>query len=399
MAAKTHKGDVSTSRLRIARIFRGLSQAELGALVGVSHQFIGYIETGRKTPTPLVTEAIATCLGFEPSFFSGPDLAEFRDDECYWRKQSTPATAKQRALAHGTLFGLVVDYLDSVLRLPQDNVPNVAHVTSRDDIERAAERCRMQWGLGIDVPILNVTRAVERAGVVVTRFSGNAATIDAFSRPHRRSIIVLNNDKGSAARSNFDIAHECGHLVLHEGIAPGTTDIESQADQFASAFLMPRAGFVRDFPRPPKAVWSRHYWDSLFSMKSEWRVSVAAIVRRAFDLRLIDAASYHRAYKYMSASGWLRGGEPVPIEANEPEIMPACLDALKTHFGMSQADVASQLFMRPETFAQIANVPVEADSGESGQQCKVIPLGPRLAQRGGAQGQLKLDLADDNAGR
>ncbi|WP_437631685.1 ImmA/IrrE family metallo-endopeptidase [Sorangium sp. So ce854] len=399
MAAKTHKSDVSTSRLRTARIFRGLSQAELGALVGVSHQFIGYIETGRKTPTPIIIEAISACLGFEPSFFFGPDLAEFRDDECYWRKQSTPSTAKQRALAHGTLFGLVVDYLDSVLRLPPDNVPTIASVSSRDDIERAAERCRMQWGLGIDVPILNVTRAVERAGVVVTRFSGNAATIDAFSRPHRRSIIVMNNDKGSAARSNFDIAHECGHLVLHEGVAPGTPDIESQADQFASAFLMPRAGFVRDFPRPPKSTWNKHYWDSLFSMKSEWRVSVAAIVRRAFDLRLIDAASYHRAYKYMSASGWLRGGEPVPLQVSEPEIVPACMDTLRLHFGMSPVDVASHLSMLPETFSQVTNIPVETASGESGQKCKVIPLGPRLAQRGGVQGQLPLNLADDKSGR
>ena len=38
-------------------------------------------------------------------------------------------------------------------------------------------------------------------------------------------------------------------------------------------------------------------------MKKRWRVSAAAIVRRAFDLKMIDAADYQRAYKFMSAQG------------------------------------------------------------------------------------------------
>jgi Zn-dependent peptidase ImmA (M78 family) len=332
-------------------------------------------------PTDGLVSAFADSLGFDASFFFGPSLIEFREDECFWRKQTTPASIRARVLAHGTLFGHLVDYLDAVLVLPRPNVPNVGSVTEVEDIERAAERCRMQWGLGLDVPVLNIVRAAEHAGVVVTRFDGHAHKIDAFSRPNqRRSVIVLNNDKNNAARSNFDLCHECGHLVMHGAVGPGAPESEAQADRFASALLMPRTGFIRAFPRSPKGTWTKPYWDALFRMKADWSVNVAAIVRRAFDLSLIDAASYHRAYKYMSAKGWMKSGEPLAVDYHEPEIVPRCLEKLNLHFSMDHEDLARALGFTVETLAQVSGVAFEQKPEAREPRGTVIPLGPRLAQ-------------------
>jgi transcriptional regulator with XRE-family HTH domain len=129
-----NRAEFSGSRLRLARSFGGHTQAALGELVGVTHQFIGYLEAGKKTPTDLLVEAISDVCGFEPEFFFGAPIEEFRDEECHFRRRaSTPVSLRARVLAHGSLFGMLVGYIDSVLKLPVDDVPTVrvSHNTVR----------------------------------------------------------------------------------------------------------------------------------------------------------------------------------------------------------------------------------------------------------------------------
>lgn len=159
-----------------------------------------------------------------------------------------------RVLAHGTLFGTLVNYIDRTLTLPAYRVPAM-RVESVEEIERAAEECRKHLELGRDLPVKNLTRAVERAGVVVTRFEGCSTKIDAFSRAGSRSVIILNTEKDAPARSRFDLAHELGHLVMHGGRTTGDPDTEKEADRFASALLLPRAGYAPEFPRGQRLDW------------------------------------------------------------------------------------------------------------------------------------------------
>lgn len=365
----------SGSRLRLARAFNGWTQVELGEQVGVSHQFIGYLEAGQKSPTDLLTEALGDACGFAPEFFHGPAVDEFRDEECHFRRRaSTPVSVRTRVLAHGTLFSAGVEYLDGVLSLPREDVPEI-RVSNREEIERAAESCRMRWGLGRDVPIKNLTRAVERAGVIVTRFEGSTTKVDAFSRSAgRRPIVVLNTEKDSPSRTRFDLAHECGHLVMHGGLAAGSEDAEREADQFASALLLPRAGFVREFPRGPRIDWA-----ALFRLKRRWGASVAAIVRRAFDLRMIDAAQYQRAYKYMAAQGW-RTGEPDEIEPELPEVIPLAIRRLEEHFGASPNVLCRRLQWRRPVFEKVLGVPLPPEE-EDRPEGVVVNLALRRAER------------------
>jgi Zn-dependent peptidase ImmA (M78 family) len=303
-----------------------------------------------------MVEAIGEVCGFAPSFLFGEPVDEFRDEDCHFRRRaSTPVSVRTRVLAHGTLFGLLVSYLDEALSLPEPNVPEI-RVGSREAIERAAEACRERWGLGKAAPIKNLTRAVERAGVVVTRFEGSSTKVDAFSRTGQRSVVVLNAEKDSAARTRFDLAHETGHLVMHGGRITGDADSEGEADQFASALLMPRAGFAPEFPRGP-----RLQWPLLFQLKKRWGASVAAIVRRAHTLRLIDAATYQRGYKYMAAQGWLRGGEPEDLTPEHPEIVPLSLAHLKNHMSAPPEAVCKALKWTPATFEAITGVRVRPD--------------------------------------
>ncbi len=355
MKTTLRRSEFSGGRVRLARSFNGWTQAELGERIGVTHQYVGYLETGHKLPTDLTVEAIAASTGFDAAFFYLPLVEEFRDEECHFRRRSTtPVSVRTRVLAHGTLFGMLVGYIDKVIALPADDVPT-RRARTPEDIEGAAEQCRMQWGLGRDLPIKNLTRAVEWAGVVVTRFDGASAKIDAFSRAGKRSVVVLNTEKDAPSRTRFDLAHETGHLVMHGGLTTGDSDTEKEADRFASALLLPRAGYVREFPRAHRIDWT-----ALFRLKKRWGASVGAQVRRAYDLRLIDAAQYQRAYKYIAAKGWLKG-EPEEPAVEQPELIPLSLAEIEKLFGTPPADVCRRLSWGKEVFERVAGVPLREE--------------------------------------
>ena len=89
----------------------------------------------------------------------------------------------------------------------------------------------------------------------------------------------------------FDIAHELGHLVLHEGHVTGDRKTESEANRFASAFLLPRSTFVKVFPKRG----TRIDWAGIRALKLEFQVSKAAILYRAKSLELLDDDQYRGA--------------------------------------------------------------------------------------------------------
>lgn len=74
-----------------------------------------------------------------------------------------------------------------------------------------------------------------------------SADVDAFSLPFPDyPVVVLGADKNDRARSRFDGAHELAHLVLHGEQIWGVKEVETQAHQFAAAFL--GAFFVGEGP-------------------------------------------------------------------------------------------------------------------------------------------------------
>ena len=68
-----------------------------------------------------------------------------------------------------------------------------------------------------------------------------------FCKAGDSSIIVLNVARTSTSRWIFDVAHEMGHFVLHVGRETGSKETEAQANSFASALLLPRKTFSREF--------------------------------------------------------------------------------------------------------------------------------------------------------
>ncbi len=338
------------TRVRIARLLQGRTQADLAKQLQVTPAFVCQVEAGTKQPSTDTLASIAEVLRVEPSFFQHVIHDEFRDEECFFRKRkTTPLYVRSRALAHGTFLTELITFLEEHVDFPQDHVPN--HPEGSRSIEDIAEECRRLWGLGLDAPIVNMTRVLEHAGIVVADFGGDRK-VDAFSRAGARRVVVRNTDTKSRSRLRFDLAHECGHLVMHVGLDASSLELEPAADAFAAAFLLPRRAFVAEFPRSRAPS-----WENLRALKRRWGVSLAAIVRRARDLRLIDALFYQRAYKYMSFRGWNTGEPDEEYVTNEqPELIATALRMLDKA-GLAPAEVARQLGWAPSLFTDVTGEP------------------------------------------
>jgi Zn-dependent peptidase ImmA (M78 family) len=118
-------------------------------------------------------------------------------------------------------------------------------------------------------------------------------------------VVVLGTDKNDRARSRFDGAHELAHLVLHGEQIWGLKQVETQAHQFAAAFLMPADEIREHLPTTVN-------WPALFKLKQRWQVSLAALLMRARTLGRMRESTYLTAIKAASARGWRRL-EPVPL--------------------------------------------------------------------------------------
>jgi Zn-dependent peptidase ImmA (M78 family)/transcriptional regulator with XRE-family HTH domain len=342
------------NNVRLARVFLNMTQHELSKSVSASEATIWQVERGRE-PNEILRDALAIVLGVAPEFFYEPILDELTEKNCNFRKGARAAEkVRKRVLAQGTLFGYVVSYLTSKLKLPSYDVPELS-ATTPAEIEAAANACRAHWGLGMDTPITHMGRVLERAGVVLTRLKpDDGVRLDAFSHRGRNggpSFVVLNPIKDCASRGRYDMAHELAHLVLdHHNDLPHR-EKERRAERFAGAFLLPEKGFRREF-RMGRGV---THWPHVFELKQRWKVSAQAILYRALDLRLIDAVEFRRAYKVMSARGWVRN-EPHEPPFESPELFRKAMQTMWQRRKIGADKVASDLHWSVQTFEDVTGL-------------------------------------------
>jgi Zn-dependent peptidase ImmA (M78 family)/transcriptional regulator with XRE-family HTH domain len=350
-------------RLRLVRLFRGISLEELGGRVAATRQYMHQLETVGRIPTPEMIAALAAALDVTPGFFSRPAVRAIAPEHCHFRKQATtPQSVVQQVLARGTLLDELVSAVSAEVDFPDVDFPQI-QVVDLGEVEAAAEACRQHWGLSLGGPIQSMTRVVEGAGAVVTHFPGLSERVDALSMHRPRPIIVRSAVKESVVRLRFDLAHECGHLVMHQGVETGDRETEAQAHRFASAFLLPARAFAAEFPRRARYL----DWPGLYAFKRRWGVSVRAIVRRAYDLGIIDAAQYRTANVHLVRTGQAKGemGDNEWPWPEEPELLGAALAALAAEAPDIALSLPDALGLGQAAFEGLVGIPLSSSSETS----------------------------------
>lgn len=349
-------------KLRLARLLNGMTLKELGDAVTASRQFIHQLEGDIRQPPEDMLYALCEALSVRKDFFYTELENDVKFEQCHFRKRkTTPVGLANRVCSYSTIFEELVEFLSKYLEFPDPDVPDCS--TDADnytnlEIEEAAEACRAHWQLGLDNPIGNITNILENAGVVITTFSGVSEKVDALSLNRKRPIIIRNNAKESPCRLRFDLAHECGHFVLHNGIETGDSVTESEADRFASAFIFPRSAFVKEFPRSfsPNREAS---WRPIYKLKLRWGMSLKAIIYRAHFLKIISSQQYRAANVKLSKTGQTKVERyDDQIVKETPELLRSSIELLNDEMGITFSKISDHLNITPEMLSVITGISI-----------------------------------------
>jgi Zn-dependent peptidase ImmA (M78 family)/transcriptional regulator with XRE-family HTH domain len=307
-----YRPEFNPQRLRLARERRGLTKEALAKLCGVTRRAVTDWESGKVDNPPIAR--ISNSLDFPGAFFHGDDLEEVSPDSVSFRALTsmTPRQA-HRVLVHASLIRTFSSWIDSRYATPATDVPSFEELTaslteSEPSPVDAASSIRAMWTLGVK-PIRDMLALLESHGVRVFGLPPGDREVDAFSYWHEDRAFVFVNVTKSAERLRFDLAHELGHLCMHRGIPTSRNRrYELDANTFASALLMPRAGLL------PQVVGKLTLADAM-KLKRYWRVSATAMVRRFHQLGRITDWQYRSWMIDLSERGF-RSAEPdgVPKE-------------------------------------------------------------------------------------
>ena len=347
--------------LWVARSFRGLSISELARLAGVSRQVVNSIESGKRQPFRPALLAIADALRFPVRFFLRAPVVPSHDAIHFRKGAKVPDRAIDLAVASACVFGRIANTFGSFANFTPIRLPSVVAPKDFDGVERAADAFRVAIGFGLGAPIAHAVRAAEAAGVFVGTLDPAEVPIHGFASVKPLPLIML-SDKSGWSRRRFSVMHEVGHLVMHGHFVP--EDKETQADRFAGAALVPRPAFWREFPRPSAHQFD---WGAMLAMKRRWGISLQAIIHRAYDLGLIDAAQYRTANIHISKYGW-RTNEPGEEAPEMPGVCASFVSELKKRATVPELCVAADLY--EETIWQALGIKVDDETEQSG----IIPL-------------------------
>lgn len=343
--------EFSGAELRLARLFHGFSLEEVGERVGKSRQYVHKLEANRAVPTDELRSSLAAALQVTPDFFFARSDQAVHEEQFHYRKlMSTRVSTKQTVQARAELLRRVVVLLDKELKLPAVRIPQFPDAQTPEEIERAAEVCRREWGLGLG-PVANMFHLAEHVGAVVATFQSVSKEVDALSFVVHRPIIVRNDAKESICRQRFDVGHELGHSCLHDGRVTGDRLTEQQANRFSGALLLPRTMMAKLFPRPRG---SRLDWKGLRDFKLTWKASKAAILYRARQLELLTDAQYRSAVITLKRTGEaVNEHEDGEISPEYPSLLKQALKVLVEQKGHSIAGIAEALGINQQMLSDI----------------------------------------------
>lgn len=321
-------------RLRIARFRRKLSGRELAELAGVTDVTVSKVENGHQ-PDEATVDKLIKALGFPKAFFfmDTPEVLESRAVS-FRSLKKMKAAERNSSLAAGSLGIELYQWIDDRFTLPNPDLIDLSKEQARPDI--AARLLRQHWGIG-DRPISNVLSLFESKGIRVLSLTEDTPNVDAYSFWHADHPYVFLNQQKTAERSNFDAAHELGHLVLHfhaQAESALEDDAERQANLFASAFLMPDA----DVRNTLSGVYSA---SQLLKAKIRWKVSAMALANRLHQLRMLSDWNYRSILISLGQMGY-RNAEPVGVERETSTLIAKVLSALWTK-GITKNEIARDL--------------------------------------------------------
>lgn len=98
-------------------------------------------------------------------------------------------------------------------------------------------------------------------------------------------------------------------------------------------------------------------------MKLRWKVAASAILRRAYDLKMLSADQYRTGYIHLSKTGQRKVERyDDVIVAEEPELLPAAMKALDLAFPRAVRRIAADAGLEGDMFESVSGLRLPNDA-------------------------------------
>jgi Zn-dependent peptidase ImmA (M78 family) len=271
-------------------------------------------------------------LDFPESFF-GRKIYNEVENAHYRKRVSISRKERQKIENANRLAGYLVDRMGESLEYP-DFTMKMIDVEADYTPEYAAGYVRKYLGLRNE-PVRDICSLIENSGIVIVEIEYDIELFDgaSFITDDGTPAIVINGRFGND-RKRFTLAHELGHIIMHlsrDFIFSESRDKEDEANRFASEFLMP-SSVIGNSLRGLKISY-------LGDLKSYWLTSMAAIARRAKDLRCISEDKYRNFNIELSRRGY-RKKEPLDVYIDSPNLFTSAYRMHTDELNYSEKDLA-----------------------------------------------------------
>ncbi len=300
--------DFNPEMLALARKSRGLTQTALAWAVHVPQPMIAKYESGTMPAQLDNLSRIADALDYPMQFFFRRKMAVIglAGGAIFHRKQQSLAVGKlYRAHALAEIRRLEVMTMVNSLDANETYVPEYPIELFDDDPEKIARSVRASMNIPPG-PIFNLTDTLERNGCVVMAHDFGARQIDGFSQRMQYTPCFLHlNSEMPPDRWRWTLAHELGHLVMHNDPMAAPKLVEEQADRFAAELLAPANEIASSL--------NGLTYQKLGGLKREWKISMQALVTRAYHLGAISDRQRRSMFVRLSKAGY-RTREPATLD-------------------------------------------------------------------------------------
>ncbi len=306
---------VTFERIDLVRRRLARSKSDFAAALGVDRKTLQRIQSGECEVSDDVFKSIIAISGYPREFFYKPAPELPNPYGISFRSlRSLTARPREAALAAAALAFELDDWIRHRVELPNHDLPQMAGMTPRE----AAIALRSRWGMG-SRPIANMINVLESHGVRVFSLVEETRHLDAYAFWRNNQPYVFLNTSKTGEHSRFDAAHELAHLVLHRHSGTSKRDAETEANAFASEFLMPQDDLLAILPRV-------RTFKELIKAKHRWGVSVSALIYALHDADIITDWQQRSYYIELNRNG--RTQEPEPCAHETSQIWAKVLKAL-----------------------------------------------------------------------
>jgi Zn-dependent peptidase ImmA (M78 family)/transcriptional regulator with XRE-family HTH domain len=345
-------------RVREARESVGMTDEEFADAIGVTRQSVGAYETGANSPRGDVFSKIIATTRQPPAFFTTPrkNNAE-RFLTPTWRSLKRMQRPDRLRIGRRLEWAYyVAEFMAEYIDLPAVHLPTIDFDFERDGnerIEEIADQVRQFWNVGFG-PLTDLAPLLEYNGIVAVEEAVKCDDMDAVSRwQGGRPYLLYAADQDGNSRKLFNLAHELGHLVLHNAIEVNSRNLdrlENQANRFAGAFLMPRRTFAREIANTTI--------DYFLSLKGRWRIAVAAMVYRCKELGILNPDQVKYLWKQMNARG-IRKREPLDnaFALSRPTVLASAAQMLIENKIKLPAQIAEELLLNASDVESLCALP------------------------------------------